>query len=171
MLGTTKDDHLKNRMLFGFGRSVMNIMLRRFVNKKRAKFGLPPISDIWDHWVGDNIIVACDKELNAARDGVAFHYTQTGFMILPSNTFLPPDVVGFLDSGKPPVYIGFGSNPIENPEKYTTMFTEVRDITGQRLIISKGWADLPSNDTQDILFVDEMPFDLLFPRLAAAIYH
>jgi vancomycin aglycone glucosyltransferase len=171
MLGTTKDDPLKNRMLFGFGRSVMNIMLKSFVNKRRAKFGLPPIKDIWNHWVGDNIIVACDKELNAARDGVAFHYTQTGFMILPSKTVLPPEVVGFLDSGKPPVYIGFGSNPIENTEKYIAMFTEVRDITRQRLIISRGWADFPSSDTQDILFVDEMPFDLLFPRMAAAIYH
>jgi vancomycin aglycone glucosyltransferase len=171
MLGTTKDDPLKNRMLFGFGRSVMNLMLKGFVNKKRAKLGLPPIRDIWEHWVGENIIVACDKELNAARDGVAFHFTQTGFMILPSQTALPPEVTGFLDSGKPPVYIGFGSNPIENPEKYTAMFTRVRDATGQRLIISKGWADFPPNDTHDILFVDEMPFDLLFPRMAAAIYH
>lgn len=171
MLGTTKDDPLKNRMLFGFGRSVMNLMLKSFMNKNRAKYGLSPIKDIWEHWLGDNVIVACDKELNAARDGVAFTFTQTGFMLLPSKSGLPGNVEDFLNSGKPPVYIGFGSNPIVNPEKYTGMFEQVRDSTSQRLIISKGWAELPVIVTRDILFVDEMPFELLFPRLTAVIYH
>lgn len=171
MLGTTKADPLKNRMLFGFGRSVMNLMLKSFVNKNRANYGLSPISDIWEHWLGDNVIVACDKELNAARNGVAFAFTQTGFMLLPSKNLLPGNVEDFLNSGNPPVYIGFGSNPIVNPEKYTGMFEQVRDNTNRRLIISKGWSDLPAIDTHDILFVDEMPFELLFPRLAAVIYH
>jgi UDP:flavonoid glycosyltransferase YjiC (YdhE family) len=39
------------------------------------------------------------------------------------------------------------------------------------LIISKGWADLPEGNDPDILYVDEMPFEWLFPGLAAAIYH
>jgi len=171
MLGTSKDDPLKNRMLFGFGRSIMNMMLKGFVNKNRAKAGLPPIKGIWEHWVGENVIVACDRELNEARDGVAFQFIQTAFMILPSKNILPDNVVDFLNEGKPPVYIGFGSNPIENPEKYTVMFEKVRDGTGQRLIISKGWANFRAIETHDILYVDEMPFELLFPRLAAVIYH
>jgi vancomycin aglycone glucosyltransferase len=171
ILGTTKDDPLKNRMMFGFGGLMMNLMLKGFINKNRTKYGLPPIKDIWKHWMGENVIVACDKELNAARDGVAFTFTQTGFMILPSKKLLPANVVDFISSGEPPVYIGFGSNPITNPEKYTAMFEQVRDTTNQRLIISKGWADLPVIDTENILYVDEMPLELLFPRLAAAIYH
>jgi len=132
---------------------------------------LPPIKGIWEHWVGENVIVACDRELNEARDGVAFQFIQTAFMILPSKNILPDNVVDFLNEGKPPVYIGFGSNPIENPEKYTEMFENVRDATGQRLIISKGWANFRAIETHDILYVDEMPFELLFPRLAAVIYH
>ncbi|MCX6255743.1 MAG: glycosyltransferase [Bacteroidia bacterium] len=171
MLGTTKDDPLKNRMMFGFGRLMMNLLMKGYINKNRAKFGVPPIKDIWEHWLGENVIIACDKELNAAHDGVAFAFTQTGFMILPSKNGLPSNVEDFLNSGKPPVYIGFGSNPIADPEKYTAMFEHVRDTTNQRLIISKGWADLPIIDAHDILYVDEMPFELLFPRLVAVIYH
>lgn len=171
MLGTTKDDPLKNRMLFGFGRSVMNMMLKGFVNKNRAKSGLPPVKGIWEHWIGENVIVACDRELNEARAGVAFPFTQTAFMIFPSKNELPDKVVDYLNAGKPPVYIGFGSNPVENPEKYITMFEKVRDTTGQRLIISKGWANFPGTETSDILYVDDLPFDVLFPRLAAIIYH
>jgi len=171
ILGTTKDDPLKNRMMFGFGRKMMNLMMKGYVNKARVKYGLSPIKDIWEQWMGVNVILACDKELNPAREGVSFAYTQTGFMLLPSKIGLPDKVKDFLSSGKPPIYIGFGSNPITNPEKYTAMFEKVRDLTGQRLIISKGWANLPVIDTRDIIFVDEMPFELLFPKLSAVIYH
>ncbi len=171
ILGTTKDDPLKNRMMFGFGRSMINMFIKGFINKHRARFGLPPISDVWAHWLGENVIVACDKELNSAREGVSFPFTQTGFMLLTSKKDLPDNVVTFCNSGKPPVYIGFGSNPITSTEKYTNIFEQVRDATNQRLIISKGWAELPENNDNDILYVDEMPFDKLFPKMAAAIYH
>jgi vancomycin aglycone glucosyltransferase len=171
ILGATKDDPLQNRMMFGFGRAIMNLLMKGFINKNRARHGLPPIKDLWEHWMGKNVIIACDKELNPASKGVAFPFTQTAFMLLPSKNGLPANVKDFLNSGKPPVYIGFGSNPIANPEKYSKMFDHVRVVTKQRLIVSKGWADLPETKTDDILYVDEVPFDLLFPVLAAIIYH
>jgi vancomycin aglycone glucosyltransferase len=171
ILGTTKDDPLKNRMMFGFGRKMMNLMMKGYINKARAKYGFPPIKDIWEHWLGENVIMACDKEINAARENSAFAFTQTGFMLLPSKIGLPQNIEDFLNSGKPPVYIGFGSNPITNIEKYRSMFEQVRDATNQRLIISKGWAEFPVNNAKDILYVDELPFELLFPKLASAIYH
>ena len=171
MLGTTKDDPFKNRMMFGFGRLMMNILIKGFINKNRNRLGLPPIKDVWSHWLGENVIIACDKEIIAAREGVAFPFTQTGFMLLPSKNGLPENVVTFINSGKPPVYIGFGSNPIADREKYSQIFEKVREATGQRFIISKGWANLPDTVSPDIMFVDEMPFEFLFPKMAAAIYH
>ena len=88
MLGTTKDDPLKNRMMFGFGRSMMNMLMKGFINKNRAKYGLPPIKDIWAHWLGENVIVACDKELNAAREGVSFcFYTNRFYAIAIKERF------------------------------------------------------------------------------------
>jgi vancomycin aglycone glucosyltransferase len=171
LLGTAKTDPLPNRMLFSFGKNFMNLLMKGLVNKNRAKFGLPPVKDLWIHWLGQNVIVACDKELNEVKSGVRYAFTQTGFMILPSKNSLPSYVEDFLNSGKPPVYIGFGSNPIRNPGKYSNMFEQVRKITNQRLIISKGWAELPASDSSDILYVDEMPFEYLFPRMAAVIYH
>jgi vancomycin aglycone glucosyltransferase len=171
ILGTTRDDPFIDRMMFGFGRTMMNMLMRGFINKNRAGFGLPPIKDVWKHWMGENVIIACDKELNAAREGSAFPFTQTGYMLLPSKIALPEKVEDFLNAGELPVYIGFGSNPISSPEKYSQMFGQVRDATGKRLIISRGWSDLPDDNQRDILFVDEVPFELLFPRLAAVIYH
>jgi len=171
LLGTSKTDPFFNRLLFGFGKSMTNMVMKSFINKKRAAFGLEPIIDVWSNWMGEHVIVACDKELNAARDGVSFNFTQTGYMLLPTQITLPENVEKFLDSGKPPVYIGFGSNPVSRPEKFSNIFIEVSKATKQRLIVSKGWADLPENSTSDVLYVDEMPFELLFPRLAAIVYH
>jgi vancomycin aglycone glucosyltransferase len=171
ILGTTKDDPLINRLMFGFGRKMINLMMLGFINKLRAGHGLQPINDVWKHWMGENVIIATDKELNPARTGTAFPFTQTAFMVLQSKNPLPEKVIDFLYAGKPPVYIGFGSNPISNPEKFSQIFEQVREETGQRLIISRGWADLPENDSPDLIYVDDMPFELLFPRLAAVIYH
>jgi len=171
LLGTTSDDPFKNRIMFSFGRLMVNMFIKGFINKHRAKFSLPPIKDVWLHWLGKRVIVACDPELNKARDSVIFPFIQTGFMLLPSKNDLPDNVKNFCNSGNPPVYIGFGSNPIADTEKFKQIFEKVRNDTNQRLIISKGWADLPESNSSDILYVDELPFDLLFPKLAAAIYH
>lgn len=171
ILGTTKDDPLTSRIMFRLGRSVINLVMKKFINKERRLSGLPPVQDVWSHWMGENVIVASDKEVNPAREGVAFPFTQTAFMLLPSTKALPEEVEAFLNAGKPPVYIGFGSNPITNPLKFADLFEQVRDATNQRLIISKGWAGLTERNSQDIFYIDEVPFDLLFPRTAAAIYH
>jgi vancomycin aglycone glucosyltransferase len=171
VLGTAKDDPLKSRLMFGFGTSMINMFVKGFINKYRAQHSLPPIKDVWAHWLGEKVIIACDRELHPAHEGVAFPFVQTGFMLLPSKNDLPEYVKEFISSGQPPVYIGFGSNPIVNAGTYTHVFEQVRDITQQRLIISKGWAGFSENNTKDILYVDEMPFDLLFPRMAAVVYH
>lgn len=171
LLGTSKNDPFINKLMFGFGRSVTNMFIKGFINKKRAELGLQPIKDVWQYWMGDNVIAACYKELNPVREGVSFNFTQTGYMILPSQMAMPEKVENFIHSGKPPVFIGFGSNPVSIPEKYTQIFNDVAKSTNQRLIVSKGWADLPENNTPNVLYVDEMPFELLFPKLAAIVYH
>ena len=52
------------------------------------------------------------------------------------------------------------------------MFNRISKITQQRLIISKGWADLNISDSSsDILYVDDISYELLFPRMAAIIHH
>lgn len=171
ILGTTKDDPLKNRMMFGMGKLMMNLMMKGYINKARKTHGLEPIKDIWTDWLGENVILACDKELNAARENSQFPFTQTAFMLLPSKTELPAEVNDFINAGKPPVYIGFGSNPITDTQKYSAMFEQVRETTGERLIISKGWAGFAPNNSTDILYVDDLPFEKLFPKMAAAVYH
>jgi vancomycin aglycone glucosyltransferase len=171
LLGPSKTDPLIHRMLFAFGRSLTNMVMKGLINRKRAALNLPPVKDVWGHWMGDHVIVACDRALNEAREGLYFNFTQTGYMLLPSLSGMPEAVVDFLKTGPPPVYIGFGSNPFSNPGAFHQICQEVMKSTGQRLIVTKGWAVLPGEDSPEILYVDEVPFEHLLPRVAAVVHH
>ena len=52
ILGTTPDDPFINRIMFSFGKLMINVLMKGFVNKQRGKFGLLPVKDVWAHWMG-----------------------------------------------------------------------------------------------------------------------
>lgn len=84
----------------------------------------------------------------------------------------PRALVDFLDSGSPPVYVGFGSLPSPNPEKTTRDVVAALRRAGQRGILYPGGGGLarpPASD--DILVVDDTPHEWLFPRMAAVVHH
>ncbi|GME65229.1 putative sterol glucosyltransferase [Neofusicoccum parvum] len=68
------------------------------------------------------------------------HIDVCGFFFRdPPDYTPPPELEKFLASGPPPVYIGFGSIVIEDPEKTTATILEAVRTTGVRAIISRGW--------------------------------
>lgn len=172
IMGAPKEAPLPDRLGFGFGRWAMNATLLGVLNKKRKSIGMKPVADIWTHWMGENVILASEKSLIPVSEGVDFPFTQTGYMFLPSLEKLSAEVENFLKAGDPPVFIGFGSNPIHHPEQYGLMLAEVATTTGRRMIISRGWGAIESAaGMENCLFVDEVPYDLLFPHVALVIHH
>ncbi|KAG6404699.1 hypothetical protein SASPL_136952 [Salvia splendens] len=95
------------------------------------------------------------------------------FLDLASN-YIPPDsLVNWLNDGKKPIYIGFGSLPVEEPEKMTQIIVRALEITEQRGIINKGWGGLGNlAETKDFVYLlDNCPHDWLFTRCAAVVHH
>jgi UDP:flavonoid glycosyltransferase YjiC (YdhE family) len=98
----------------------------------------------------------------------------TGYWFLePAEEWEPPSaLVEFLQSGPPPVYVGFGSMSTRNPEATTNLILEALARTQQRGIILSGWSGLRTADLPDsVLMVDSVPFSWLFPRVAAVVHH
>ncbi|XP_024521786.1 sterol 3-beta-glucosyltransferase UGT80A2 isoform X3 [Selaginella moellendorffii] len=100
----------------------------------------------------------------------------TGFCFLDqAHDFKPPlGLLSWLESGQPPIHIGFGSLPMQDPERTTEIIIEALKLTGQRGIISKGWAGLGGESTEfpdHIYVLDEIPHDWLFPRCSGVINH
>ena len=84
----------------------------------------------------------------------------------------PADLVRFLDSGPPPIYMGFGSMSHENPERQSRLALRALELSGQRGVLLTGWGGLTRHSTlPNVLFVDNVPHAWLFPRMAAVIHH
>ncbi|KAL5336878.1 hypothetical protein BJX70DRAFT_262072 [Aspergillus crustosus] len=98
-----------------------------------------------------------------------------GFSMLPGATkYTPPDdLQQFLNSGPPPVYIGFGSIVVDNPSHLTNLvFSAIRQ-TGQRALVSKGWGNIGADeaDTPEIMMIDKCPHDWLFQHVSCVVHH
>jgi len=98
-----------------------------------------------------------------------------GFVFLDlASSFTPPDTLAeFLDAGEPPVYIGFGSIVVDDPDKFTALIFEAVEKVGIRALVSKGWGGLgdEGNTPENIYMLENTPHDWLFPRVSAVVHH
>ena len=98
----------------------------------------------------------------------------TGYWFLdsPDNFSPPPELVDFLEAGKLPVYIGFGSMTSRNPQLMTEIALSALAKTGQRGILLTGWGAISNEDLPDSVFkIDSIPHNWLFPQMAAIVHH
>lgn len=98
----------------------------------------------------------------------------TGYWFLDSTSdWIPPSaLVEFLESGSPPIYIGFGSMSNRKPEQIVDLVLQALTQTQQRAVLLSGWGGLQKVDLPETVFiVDSIPHSWLFPRVAAVVHH
>lgn len=84
----------------------------------------------------------------------------------------PVALLDFLQSGSPPIYIGFGSMSSQNPEQTADLVIQALALTNQRAILLSGWGGLQKANLPDSIFmIDTIPHSWLFPRMSAVIHH
>ncbi|MEU7604561.1 glycosyltransferase [Streptomyces sp. NPDC041003] len=142
------------------------------VNTHRASIGLPPVDNVRDHVFTDRPWLAADPVLAPWQQPADLGVVQTGAWVLPDERPLPAGLMAFLDAGTPPVYVGFGSIPMRDPEDVARATIEAIRAQGRRAVLSRGWADLALIDDQDDCFVvGEVNHQALFRRAAAVVHH
>lgn len=98
-----------------------------------------------------------------------------GFVFLDlASSFKPPESLAtFLDTGEPPIYIGFGSIVVDDPDKFTSLIFEAVKKAGVRALVSKGWGGLgdEGNTPDNVHMLENTPHDWLFPRVSAVVHH
>ncbi|KAF2091987.1 glycosyltransferase family 1 protein [Saccharata proteae CBS 121410] len=149
------------------------------VNKFRVKtLGLEPVNTLW-----------APGQLYRLKVPYTYMWSPTlvpkpadwgpevdigGFVFLElASSFEPPDgLTKFLDAGPPPIYIGFGSIVVDDPDNFTKMIFEAVKEAGVRALVSKGWGGIGGGDTPDnIYLLDNTPHDWLFPKVSAVVHH
>ncbi|KAG6647393.1 hypothetical protein CIPAW_07G076100 [Carya illinoinensis] len=159
--------------------SMIWLGIRDIVNEfRKRKLGIRPVTylsgsyssplDVPYGYIWSPQLVPKPKDWGPNIDVVGFC-----FLDLASNYQPADSLVKWLEAGKEPIYIGFGSLPIQNPEEMTGIIIEALEITQQRGIISKGWGGL-GNSAEPKKFVyllDNCPHDWLFQRCIAVVHH
>lgn len=111
----------------------------------------------------------------------------TGYWFLPTRAGWTPDprLADFLAAGDPPVYVGFGSMSTRDASGTLRLIVDGLRRSGRRGLIHSGGADLDeaqleegesvadlgSIDPGEVLLIDDVPHDWLFPQLAGVIHH
>ena len=84
----------------------------------------------------------------------------------------PTPLLDFLQSGSPPVYVGFGSMSNRNPEQTADLVIQALTLANQRVVLLSGWSGLHKDNVPDSIFmIDSIPHSWLFPRVSAVIHH
>ena len=101
------------------------------------------------------------------------HVHITGYWLPVEEEWEPPEtLLRFLDAGPPPVYVGFGSMPLRDPQRVTGIVLEALRLSGQRAVLGAGWGSLGQDDLpESVLQIDYAPYRWLFPRMAAVVHH
>ncbi|KAF2194212.1 glycosyltransferase family 1 protein, partial [Zopfia rhizophila CBS 207.26] len=102
-----------------------------------------------------------------------------GFFFRDSPPYTPlPDLDAFLRNGPLPVYIGFGSIVIDEPEKLNSILLQAVQATGVRAIISKGWSNLGGSNVGSgdfgngkVFYLGDCPHEWLFQYVSAVVHH
>jgi UDP:flavonoid glycosyltransferase YjiC (YdhE family) len=97
----------------------------------------------------------------------------TGYWFLPQRKdWRPPkELLDFLESGPPPVYVGFGSLPIHNHEEITQLVIKSITNLGKRGILQLGRNKNNIQISDNAFQAGWIPHEWLFPKMAALVHH
>ena len=100
------------------------------------------------------------------------HVTGYWFLDAPLDWQSPQELVDFINRGPPPVYIGFGSMADPNPRATIQLMFNALKLANQRGIILRGNSGIQAHEVPgNIMVVDSVPHDWLFPQMTAVVHH
>jgi UDP:flavonoid glycosyltransferase YjiC (YdhE family) len=101
------------------------------------------------------------------------HIHITGYWFFEDEDWRPQDgLLKFIEAGPTPIFIGFGSMPIRNPNQTTAIVLDALKRTGQRAILHTGWGGIAQRELPDYVWkIEYAPYGWLFPRMAAVVHH
>jgi vancomycin aglycone glucosyltransferase len=165
-------DETDNRVLWKQDAQRVNALYGEALNTHRAAIGLPPVDNVRDHVLTDQPWLAADPTLCPSQGMTDLDVVQTGAWILPDERPLPHELKAFLDTGAPPVYVGFGSMATHTSKDIARVAIEAVRAQGRRVLLARGWAELtPIDDADDCFVLAEVNQQALFRRVAAVVHH
>lgn len=156
--------------------------IKKHTNEFRRELGLPVLRENLIHYIQKqkNLDLYCiSQHLIAQPKDWKPNQRITGFLTVPKENRechemdkIPEDLSVWLRSGRMPVYMGFGSNGVGDPEKVKQVIEDVIDKSNERILFCTGWATYPELPEHPNLFVTQyINHEVVIPQCKAAVFH
>lgn len=150
---------------------------------RRLKKADPDTFDLGLHWpfasdgnrLRTPLVLACSPTVIPHPDDWStsdIHIPGYLYLDSPDSYQPPPALIEFLSAGEPPICVTFGSMIHRDAEKiYRIVLTAIEQANNRAVILS-GWSDFQNLSLpENILTMEAVPHDWLFPRCKAVIHH
>ncbi len=166
-----------NLLTYYLGEQMGWQLFRKAVNRLRTQsWNLPalpfwgPFNDIYTKKIP--FVYGFSEHIVPRPPDWGDHIHLTGWWFPEDSSWQPsPELERFIESGSPPVFIGFGSMPVRDPALTTAVILRAVQLTGTRAILHAGWAGLGGELPPEVFPISYAPYSWLFPRMAAIVHH
>ena len=119
------------------------------------------------------ILCAWSPSVIAASSDWSSNVHVTGYYFLTSdNSYQPPNKLQeFLDLGKPPICISFGSMINRDAKRIEKTIRDALKQTNHRGIFLSGWNSVGNQSSSEMLYLDAASHQWLLPRCKMIIHH
>ncbi|SPM27996.1 glycosyltransferase [Mycobacterium terramassiliense] len=81
------------------------------------------------------------------------------------------EVASWIAAGKPPIYFGFGSTPVQSPAETVAMIADACAELGERALIYSGAEGTHTASRSDVKLVGHVNYSTILPTCRAAVHH
>ena len=167
---------LTNRMLWWLAQWALDRTFLPPANRLREREGLDPVARTVDSWYSERLnLLAVSPSLRPASVDWAARHRVTGFFNVEDGARfdpVPAPVQAFLNEGRPPIFVGFGSLTPKDRQHREETLNIVRNAIGQadcRAIV-QGLAE-PGQENNTLMHVARVPHAAVFGRCAGVVHH
>jgi UDP:flavonoid glycosyltransferase YjiC (YdhE family) len=94
-----------------------------------------------------------------------------GSLTLDLATHTDDEVASWIAAGKPPIYFGFGSTPVQSPADTVAMIADACAELGERALIYAGTDAAQPIAHPDVKLVGQVNYTTILPTCRAAVHH
>ncbi len=115
--------------------------------------------------------VACFPGLAEEWNGLRLSRPFIGALTLELGADTDDDVASWIASGKPPIYFGFGSTPVQSPAETVAMIAAACTELGERALIYSADGSDSTRHGDSVKLVGQVNYTTILPTCRAAVHH